>query len=81
MSHPERVTKQRYRCPDDDGTAAHLALDVEQGEDLAQSRAFFDRFRQVRCLCGRDLTLVGIAPIPSDVVLHRRVMRDERGEP
>lgn len=78
----ERTTKQRWRCPDDDGTSAHLALDVEQAPNLRVAA----EFAGVRCLCGRTLTMLSNTRISSDVILARRVAREERarakdGEP
>ena len=78
----ERTTKQRWRCPDDDGTSAHLALDVEQAPNLRGDA----EFAGVRCLCGRTLTMLSNTRISSDVILARRVAREERarakdGEP
>jgi hypothetical protein len=74
----ERTTKQRWRCPDDDGTAAHLALDVEQAPNLRVAAEFAAEFAGVRCLCGRTLTMLSNTRISSDVILARRVAREER---
>ncbi len=71
FTHATRTTKQRYRCERDDGTAAHLAVDLEQAVDLKPSAEFFTKFGKVRCFCGGELVMVGVAPIAGDVVLMR----------
>lgn len=78
MSGEERTTKQRWRCPDDDGTSAHLALDLEQAIDLMTSEKFFARFAEIKCFCGRELAMRSAVAIDDDVILARRVGREER---
>ncbi len=80
MSGEERTTKQRWRCPDDDGTSAHLALDLEQAIDLKTSEEFFARFAEIKCFCGRELAMRSAVAIDDDVILARRVGREERAK-
>jgi hypothetical protein len=76
----ERTTKQRWRCPADDGTSGHLAVDIEQALNLRAAAEFFAHFATVRCLCGRELVMRSSVAIGDDVILARRVQREERAK-
>ena len=61
----------RVRCPHDDGTTDHTAIDLQGTVDIDTLARLSKTFK--RCVCGAELLMLGAnAPEPSETNAARR---------